>query len=89
MQRTIISHTHTTQETIQGYTLHTYTIQWSGDNPPTTRVYKRLSNQGFGVVCYCPAHTYKRTCYHIKLARVYVQDRHTDPDPTPTKRDKQ
>lgn len=61
---------------INDHTIQCYQIVWntSDNDTPITRVYKRLSNPGWGVICYCPAHRYGKTCYHIKLAREFVQD---------------
>jgi len=74
---------------INDHTIECYQIVWNttDNDTPTTRVYKRLSNPGLGVVCYCAATRYKKTCYHIKLARTFVQDAlsHTPTD-TPDKR---
>lgn len=75
------------------HTRHTkitcYQIVWNTTDKgtPDTRVYERL-NGGYGVVCYCPAHQYNKTCYHIQLARTFVKDALATPDTpdTPDKR---
>lgn len=60
---------------INEHTITSYTIRWT--NKPdakqfVTRVYERLGNQGLGVICYCDAHKYRKTCYHIRDARLFV-----------------
>ena len=64
---------------INDHTIECYQIIWNttDKDTPITRVYKRLSNPGYGVICYCAAHQYNKTCYHIKLARVFIQSAHT------------
>lgn len=67
---------------INEHTIECYQIVWNttDNDTPITRVYKRLSNPGLGVICYCAATRYKKTCYHIKLARAFVQDALATPD---------
>jgi len=71
-QRHILSHVKT-HEQINDHKIVIIAILWSGDNPPTTRAYKR-TQQGWGVICLCPAHEYNRDCYHKKLVREYIND---------------
>jgi hypothetical protein len=70
---------------INEHTITAYYIVWNttDNNTPITRVYARLHG-GYGVVCYCPAHRYKKECYHKKLARDFVEHALTH---TPDKRD--
>ena len=40
------------------------TCGWSDAEYKTT-LYLRLNGRGVGRVCDCPAHLYKKTCYHL------------------------
>jgi len=71
------------EHTINDHTITGYYIVWNTTDTatPITRVYKRLCG-GYGVICYCQAHRYKKDCYHKELARAFVQDALTTDTPT-------
>ena len=82
MKRQPIAMVNRTQQ-INNHKIECYQIIWNttDNNTPITRVYKRLRG-GYGVICYCQAHRYKKDCYHQELARAFVHDALSSDTPT-------
>ena len=78
------------EHTINDHTITAYYIEWNttDNKTPVTQVYARLHG-GYGVICYCQAHRYKKDCYHKELARAFVQDAlSSTPDTTDKRNDR-